>query len=176
MKAKITIIGLALAFFLASGAIASAQGISSEMQDFISGLRAQHADLKAQVEAGDMTKEEARALWATAKEEAQVVKEAHFTARLAKTQERIAQVALKNPERALELQERSDAMVERRTERHAKLDVIRTRVQSGEITREEARETVSGIRAEQTLNREEYQQKREERRAQRSGNREAPTE
>jgi polyhydroxyalkanoate synthesis regulator phasin len=168
MKAKITIISLVFALLFVGVGVVNAQEASSEIKELLSGLRAQHEVLKGQVDSGELTKEDAHAQWVAIMKEAEAIKEAHYESRLARTQERIAKIAEKNPERAAELQARADASVERRTQNQARRTGLRAQVESGEVTREEARGINAGIREQNEQDHSERVAERAKREAERA--------
>lgn len=110
----------------------------SKMQELISNLRAQHQELKAQVTAGEITKEEAHATWQELLAEAKAQKEEYFADRVAKAEARIADLETKRPELAEQIRKRVEVLKSNREAAQAERERIRTQVQNQEITREEA--------------------------------------
>ena len=145
MKTFIT--GSLAAMMLMVGTPASAQEFDAG--NLISDLRAQHAELRAQVESGEITREEANQEWKELVGDARVRKDNHYRKRLANVEEKIVQLAETNPERAEALQDRLDSANERRAEHQAERALIMEQLQNGEITREEARE----LKSEHTMDR-----------------------
>ena len=111
-----------------------------EWKEKISELRVQHTELKASVDAGEITAEEAREKWSTILSEFRAAKDTHFEARVAKSEERVSQIAEKNPEAAERLQGRIDQTVERREADNAQRAELRQQLENGEITREKVKE------------------------------------
>lgn len=123
---------------LISGPQAFAQEDTSSLRDKIAELRETHKDLKAQVEAGELTAEEARAQWQDMMAEVRAEKEAHFEAKIERVEAKYAEILENNPERAAIFKEHIDAVKERREEAVEKRNELRSKVESGEITRKEA--------------------------------------
>ncbi len=159
----------------------SAQGGGSSLQGRVAEMRQAHADLKAQVEAGDITREEARSAWQSMIAELRAEKEAHFEAKRKRIEAKYQDLLEKNPERAAVIKEHLDAAEARRAEAQEQREAIRAQVESGEITKQEARtqkmellrtqrEAAQNFRSNIKEKREEFQAKREERQASRPGN------
>ncbi len=142
--------GLVVAAVLMTGPSVFAQSeTGAELQAIVAGLRAEHQSLKAQVDAGEITKEEAHAIWQARIKEVRVAKEEHYAARMEKAQARIARISEKNPEVGAKLQTRLDESVAKRAAWKAELGGIREQIKSGEITREQAQEIRAEVRSEQ---------------------------
>jgi polyhydroxyalkanoate synthesis regulator phasin len=161
---KNLIAGVMFAMLLFSGTTAHAQ--NTNVQELMATLRADHAELKNQVDAGELTKEEAKELWQEKIAEAREAKEEFFSERVAKTEAKIAEIAENNPERAALLEERLATTEERREEQKVKREAVREQIQSGEITREEAvlikKEARQENIQERTENKEAFEEKRAE--------------
>jgi len=110
-----------------------------EVTQEVNNLRAQHSALKAQVDAGEITKEEARAQWKALIDEVRGKKKAAFDRRIERIQTRYERIAERNPELAEKLRTRIDSAHSRRTEVAENRRVLNQRVRDGEVTREEAR-------------------------------------
>ena len=98
-----------------------------ELQTRIAELRQAHADLKAQIEAGELTVEEARA-----------EKEVFFENKRQQIENRYKQLVENNPERAEIFKEHIDAMRDRHEARVENRVELRAQIEAGEITRQEA--------------------------------------
>lgn len=123
-----------------ASAVSADDHTDNELKAKIMEMRAAHADLKAQVEAGEITQEEARETWKGMVEEIKAEKQAHFEARKAKVEAKYQELLGSDPERAEKLKERMDAAEARRTEHQAKKAEIKAQVESGEITKQQAME------------------------------------
>jgi polyhydroxyalkanoate synthesis regulator phasin len=156
--------GFALALVLGSNAYAQEEGavLKQEAQE----LRETHKELKAQVSAGEITKEEARAEWKELIESFRDKKESFFNDRIEKIQEKYKEVLETNPERAEMIKERIDLAKERHSNAAEKRDELRAQVTAGEITKEEAREQrvdfVKAQKADAKDLRDRFQEKRQE--------------
>ena len=142
MKNLTTIIAgslVALAF-LALGSPAYAFESAADIQARLTELREIHADLKAQVEAGDITVEEAREKWHALLAETRAEKDAYFEEKMQQVRDRYEVIAERNPEAAELLKERIDLAKQRRDEHLAKREELRDQIESGDITRDEARQ------------------------------------
>ena len=126
--------------FVVLGSQAYAFESAADIQARLAELREVHADLKAQVEAGEITPEEARAQWQALLAEARAEKDAYFAEKMEKVQDRYEMIAERNPEAAELLKERIDLAMQRRDEHLEKRAELRAQVASGEITRDEARQ------------------------------------
>tara|TARA_B100001179_G_scaffold230831_1_gene219290 strand:- start:573 stop:1406 length:834 start_codon:yes stop_codon:yes gene_type:complete len=129
---------LLIGAFGISGFSVSALETEAELQMKITNLREIHAELKAEVDAGTLSKEDARARWYELLEEARAEKEAFFEKKRAQIEARYKAMLENNPERAEIFKEHIDAMKERheaRVEEHAEL---KAKIETGEITRQEA--------------------------------------
>jgi polyhydroxyalkanoate synthesis regulator phasin len=108
----------------------------------ISGLKAKHAEIKVRVEAGEITKEEARSEWKSLVSEVRNKKQERYNKKKENIQERIEKISEKNPEMAEMLKERFLVSQQKREDVKAEFKLIKQRVDSGEITREEAKESI----------------------------------
>lgn len=166
-----------------------AQENTLNLQAKMAELRETHADLKAQVEAGTLTKEEAREQWKEIISEARAEKEAFFEEKMKKINAKYEELLKKNPERAALLKERIDSANKRREEAQEKREELRAKVESGEITKAEARQakidfvktqrdaytaTREDIKERGTELREERKLELEQKRIERQGNRPVP--
>ncbi|MCA9352860.1 hypothetical protein KC901_01620 [Patescibacteria group bacterium] len=142
MKKIIHVSVALLAVFVIGFSAVSVSALEShnELEARITELRAVHADLKAQVEAGDITIEEAREQWHALIAELRAEKDAFFEKKRAQIEDRYETLAERNPERAEILKEHIDAMLTRHQERVEERAELRAKVEVGEITRKEARE------------------------------------
>ena len=134
--AAVTTLALMMSFIASS---AFAQTDEESLQTRTIELRETHQELKAQVDAGEITKEEAQAEWKELLEAFRTEKEAFVQERMEKIESKYQEVLEKNPEAAALLKERMDAASERRAIVTEKRDEIRAQVESGEITKSEAR-------------------------------------
>ena len=135
---KIIVAG-AFAFAIMFGAAHSyAQEDVATIQNRIAELRETHKELKAQVQAGEITAEEARATWQDLVAKARAQKEAFFEARIERVEAKYQQLLENNPERAEIFKEHIDAARKRHGEIVAKRDELRAKVDSGEVTQQEA--------------------------------------
>ena len=138
---KIIAVGVfALALVLGGQAMAQETDANAEVtvDARISELRAIHADLKAQVEAGTLTVEEAREKWQALIAEARTEKEAFFEKKRAQIEDRYQQMVENNPERAEIFKEHIEGMRDRHQARVEKRTELRAKVEAGEITRQDA--------------------------------------
>lgn len=126
-----------LALTLSTSSV-SAIETDAELAVRISALRTAYVELKAEVDAGTLTQEEARAQWQLLIDEVRAEKEAFFEEKRAQIEVRLEAVEEKNPERAALIKQRIDAMKERQEERAEKRVELRAQIESGEITRQEA--------------------------------------
>lgn len=129
---------LLIGTFAISGFSVSALETEAELQMKITNLREIHAELKAEVDAGTLSKEDARARWHNLLEEARAEKEAFFEKKRAEIEARYEIILEKNPERAEIFKEHIDAMKERHEARVEERAELRAKVEAGEITRQEA--------------------------------------
>lgn len=172
---KKAIIGFMVVALLMTGLTAFAQtdiasttdttDTDTNFRDLMARLRATHQDLKAQVDAGKITKEEARVKWIEMITDVQAKKEAHYNDRIAKAKDRIEKIAEKNPEKAAELQERIDAIAEHRASLKIERESIAEQVRNGEISREEAHRLRAEILREQAERKSRAEAQRAERKA-----------
>ena len=151
-----------MAVVLMAGVSASAQTEMSP-QDIFTNLRAQHQELKVQVDAGEITREEARSTWQAVIAEARAAADVRFAEHMSNIQAKVEQISEKNSERATELQTQVEAAVEHRDSIKGRRAAIFEQVKGGEINREEAKEMNSEIRTEQEAYRATLQVQREER-------------
>ncbi|MCA9352539.1 hypothetical protein KC901_03530 [Patescibacteria group bacterium] len=138
---RITLITRTLALALVFGiGVHTVMAIETdaELQTRIAELRQSHADLKAQVEAGELTVEEARETWRTLLEEARAEKEAFFETKRQQIEDRYEQMVENNPERAEIFKQHINAMRDRHEARVENRAELRAQVAAGEITRQEA--------------------------------------
>ena len=154
---------------LAFGALsASAETTDvSALREKMASLRETHAELKAQVEAGEITKDEAKEQWQELIAGVRSEKEALFEARMEKIQEKYESLLETDPERAEALQERIENAQARRAEMEEKRAELKAQVEAGEITRQEAFEIKKEYLQEQ---REAYGEAREKFKSRREGN------
>ncbi len=144
---KTTKIFSALALALMIPVLTFAQTSNQDWKAKIEAAKAEKAELRAQVEAGEITKEEARTQWAEKIAALRAEKEARFQARVDNIKARIAIIAEENPERAAEMTSRLDKALSRREASKAARADIKSKVESGEMTREEAKEAMKAQRA-----------------------------
>ena len=146
MKKILTSTIVAFVFLLGVPVFAQMEGfdISALAQE----LGDEHAALLEQVEAGEITKEEAYNAWQELVDELRTEKDKYFNNRMEAIQEKIEMIAEKNPERAAVLEEKMTTAQERRQERTQMRSQIREQVQSGEITREQARVRFGELQSE----------------------------
>lgn len=114
--------------------------VVEEIAQEINGLRAKHSALKAQVDTGEITAEEARAQWQVMIDDVRGKKKAAFDNRIDKIQARYERIYERNPELAEKLKARIESAHSRRVEVAENRRVLNQRVRDGDITREEARE------------------------------------
>lgn len=110
----------------------------AELHVKITNLREIHAELKAEVDTGTLSKEDARARWHNLLEEARAEKEAFFEKKRAEIEARYEGMLENNPERAELFKEHIDAMKERHEARVEERAELKAKIEAGEITRKEA--------------------------------------
>ena len=170
---KKIIVGFVAVALLATAVPAFAQSeTGADMQSIVSRLRTAHQELKAQVNAGEITREEAHSKWLQMIADARAKKDAHYADRMAKAKAKIEKIAEKNPERAAQLRERVDNIARQRASLRAERESITDGVMNGEINREEAHRLRTDIRQEQAEKKARIETQRAERQAQRDERRE----
>lgn len=175
---KFTIIG-AMALFVPLLAFAQTDA-TVDLQAEIDALQATKAEIHTQVEAGTLTKEEAKVMWTEKIDKVRSLKDEVFTTRMLKIQEKFAARAAEHPENAAEISQKLNeitAMAQtQRTESKAFSKEVRAKVKSGEMTKEEAKAQVSEMRKTMKTQREESREMRktaiEEKKAERVAERE----
>ncbi|MBU0982087.1 hypothetical protein KKC94_05345 [Patescibacteria group bacterium] len=140
-------------------------------QDLISDMQTKHEELKAQVDAGELTKEEALDTWYGLLDEARADIQSHFDDRMVKAQERLHNLEAIDPEKAAELQARFDIVTGRRAQMLAERNRIVEQLMNGEITRVEAQQMRITIRQQQLDNIADVRQTMQDRRETRRSNR-----
>lgn len=167
---------VALAVLSMSAGSAFAQTDTADIKAQIADLKEEHQGMRAQVEAGELTKEEAMEIWSDKVAEIRTLKDQLFDARVEKMNERYEMIAEKNPERAEALQSFMSEMTERREVAKAEREALHAAIEAGEITREEAREQRKAMHKENKAEREEmrgeFKEKKTEFRAENSEKRE----
>lgn len=148
MFAAIAVLGMA------AGSV-SAQTDAVDIRAQIADLKEEHKEMRAQVEAGDLTKEEAMELWSDKVTEIRTLKDQLFDGRVEKLNERYETLAEKNPERAAALQDFIGEMKDRREAVKAEREALQAAIQAGEITREEAHAQRKALHQEARREREE---------------------
>jgi len=118
-----------------------AQDDTFDVRSVVQNLQEEYDSLKAQVDSGDMTVEEALELWQGVMDEAWAQKEAFFEARMGRLVSRIETVAEDDADRATLLEEQLATLQERRQQRLE----IHTKLRSGEINFEEAQQLRSEV-------------------------------
>ncbi len=136
--------GVAAVMILFAAVPVFAQTDTFDVHALVQELQVQYDALKEQVDAGDMTAEEALAQWQVIMDDAWAQKEAFFDARLERVQSRIEAVAGDDEERAALLEDQLTTLKERRQERAE----IHTKLRNGEITLEEAQQLRTELRTQ----------------------------
>jgi len=129
-----------------------AQQDIQSFKDKAQGLREQHQELKVQVDAGTLTKEDARAEWKALVETFRAEKDSYIQLRVQKVQERYQSVSgedLENPQRVMLIKQRMQAFEDRRIERKEKYQDIKAKIESGELNLKEAMEIKQEFRKSQ---------------------------
>ena len=139
---KQTLTMLITGIILMTGSLAYAQEVqsSASLKDLIDAVREDIQELREDVESGELDLEEAQRIKASYIERLREDKEAFFNAQFEKKQEKIQILSEKNPELGAELQVRLQAAQTLRLAAQQERAQIRMALESGEITREEARE------------------------------------
>lgn len=142
---KSFIIGTVLLSSAAFGMPVSAQegvGNGSGINDRMQELQTIHAELKEQVNAGEITREEAIAEWQSLIADLRTEKDRLIEERKADIENRvttaIAKLEAEDPEKAEALAARYEEVLARRADYQAERSAIRAQIEAGEITREEA--------------------------------------
>ncbi len=156
--------GLVATTMLATATSALADD-SSDWKSKMADLREQHSELKAQVESGEITKDEARETWTSIMKGVRAEKDSHFESRMDEARERAEKIAERNPERAAALQQRIVDATQRREEVKVEREELRQKVESGEITKEELKVIREEKKEEFNERKEEVKEEREARKA-----------
>ena len=127
-----------------------AQQDTQSLKDKAQGLREQHQELKVQVDAGILTKEDARATWQELIEIFRAEKDSYIKERVQKVKQRYDAVSENNPERAELIKQRMGAFEKRRIERKEKHEDIKVKIKSGELSRKDAIEIKQEFRKSQS--------------------------
>ena len=135
-RMKNILAGTAALMILFVASPAFAQDDTFDVSSVIQNLQEEYDSLKEQVDSGDMTADEALALWQDLMDEAWAQKEAFFDARMERLMSRIETVAEADEDRAALLEEQLTTLKERRQDRLE----IHTKLRYGEITLEEAQQ------------------------------------
>jgi hypothetical protein len=115
-----------------------AQTDIADIRNQIADLKEEHKELRAAVEAGELTREEAIDMWSEKIAEIRNLKEALFDSRIENLNERYEAIAQNNPERAEALEQFLTGMMERRETVKVEREALHAAVKAGEITRAEA--------------------------------------
>ena len=156
MFATIAVLGMA------AGSV-FAQTDAADIRAQIADLKEEHKEMRAQVEAGELTKEEAIDMWSEKVQELRTLKDQLFDGRVEKLNERYEAIAKNNPERAEALQDFISEMKERRESVKAEREALHAAIMAGEITREEAREQKKALYEQRKAEREEMREEFKER-------------
>lgn len=134
---------------LAANADETGEGpeVGAEIKAQIQELREEHQELKAQVEAGDITKEEARESWKASLAEIRAAKEAYFADRMENMKEKYENLAENHPELAERIRNRFEKKQEERETRNAERKTLHESLRSGEIDMDTYKERVGELRA-----------------------------
>lgn len=159
MKTKLLTLALALAFMVPMSVnaddTATDTTINTEIKAELDALKTLGQELRAQIDAGEITLDEARATWREEMEKVRELKHEYFSERLEDARVRYEGLAENNPELAEKIKERFETM---RTEREADMkerQALRDSLAAGEISGDEFREQMKGLRNELRENRRE---------------------
>ncbi len=108
------------------------------VQALVANLQAEHAKLKAAVDAGSMTKADAQAAWKKLVDDARAQKKTVFEKRIADITTRYQKLQQTKPEVAAAVQEKIDALKQKRQEAEAARADIQAKIKAGTITKEQA--------------------------------------
>lgn len=142
---------------------ASAQtaDIAVNIKSQIEVLKLEKTELKAQVESGEITREEAKEIWSDKITEIRAAKEAAFETRLETIKTKFAEKAAENPEYSEQINARLEKITTMASEQKAEAQAfraeIKAKIQAGELTREEIKEVVQEKIEEQKEERAERQ-------------------
>jgi len=140
MKKTLTIFITGIILMTGSLAYAQEEQSSESLKDLIDAVREDIQELREDVENGELELEEAQRIKASYIERLRADKKAFFDAQFEEKQEKIQILSEKNPELGMELQARLQAAQTLRLAAQQERAQIRIALESGEITREEARE------------------------------------
>jgi len=144
----------------------------ADLKTQIEALREERKEIKAKVESGEMTKEEAKVLWAEKMTAIRAAKEAAFNTRITNIQEKFKKRAEENPDKAevikAHMTEVNEFITTQRKAAKAFNEDLRAKMKSGEMTREEGKQLRSEKHEElkevRQAKREEFKEERKEER------------
>ncbi len=142
---------LALLLILFVPLVVQAEVDGDALRDKIKVLRSEHQELKQQVAAGTLNREQARATWKEKIEAVRMEKEKYFESKMVKFQSRYAKIAERSPERAESLSARFEVLKINREDRKTQRKMLLDKVRSGDISPEEAKLRVKAKRAENKI-------------------------